>query len=129
MPDKILKMLADKDSCDDAVNARIWCFEHGEKFVAMASHICSPCFEIENHGGVFTTESKYTTSLDAAMSIGVEELEGWVIHITQTGRGFSVTFTLIFKWQTDVKEGTNLPRAIAHARIQALEYVRSQNEK
>jgi len=128
MPETILKMLEDKDSDNDEVNARIWCFvnkytieildiwEHGE-------------FTVKERDGHFDIGEvpKGTTSLDAAMSIGAEELEGWMIDNIQeyADNTFRVILRKMLSTST-VESGflINLARAICHARIQALAYVR-----
>ncbi len=124
MTETILKMLEDKESDNDELNARLWCFEN------------------EFDPGVwvsYTNKSddedflKYTTSLDAAMSIGKEELDGKLIMFWCEDDGLG-TFSCGYYWDESVDrpigriggQAHDLPRAICHARIQALDYVRKE---
>ena len=142
---KILKMLEDPESDNDELNARIWCFEQGAKFVRYRKKT----LVYKDHpsmAGTVTASNipyyKYTTSLDAAMSIGAEELEGWQITIRHSVPISGFQCVLISRMGPDAqriespwssrnsdgklncKQGLIMTRAICHARIQALEYVR-----
>jgi len=129
MPETILKLLEDPDSDNDEVNARIWCFvnkytiaildiwEHGE-------------FTVKERDGHFDIGEipKGTTSLDAAMSIGAEELERWKIYLNEyTNSKGETVFRCVYTKGKDwvmASDMTDIYRAISHARIQALAYVR-----
>lgn len=135
---KILQMLADNDSDNDELNARIYCFLLDYVFEKMEDHMfayshskLTKCL-VHNHGGTALDNiSDYTTSLDAAMSIGAEELEKWAINILTFEDRFEARIHLP---ERIAEDGNNwiyvsgclstMPRAIAHARIQAVEYMR-----
>ena len=119
----ILKMLEDPESDKDEVNAWIWCFERDTDILLMSKDK-KGCRYFNGVCDSTNYPPKYTTSLDAAMSIGAEELEGWTIKVTQTGRGFTVSLTLPYEYMTNIKDFGDMPRAISHARCQALGFVR-----
>ena len=129
----ILKMLEDAESDNDEVNARIWCFEHNYRLLNF-----NPDSPMVDYDGVCVTYPysvyhyhkielpKYTTSFNAAMSIGAEELEGFLVRNHQLKNG-EYEYWLQEKdgpWHTSILHTKDLPRAIACACLQALEYVR-----
>ena len=114
----ILKMLEDPASDNTDIDYLIWCFIEGTEPVSPPG----------DYGFI---GEKYTTSLDAAMSIGAEELEGWYWYASHNVGIYSVVMHKgITKGKYDVEflgeVHSNMPRAICHARIQALEYVRKE---
>lgn len=130
MTETIKKMLQDPDSCNDELNARIWCWKGGKGFVS-ANKAFFVGFQYSDDGETYKDAPQvwakdYTTSLDAAMSIGKDELEGWRL---------SIAHHLHTDWQIHMTNGEttvakyslpDMPRAICFARISALEYVRGQ---
>jgi len=131
MTDTILEMLENADSCDEEVSIRIFAYleryDFGDCKYTGAKNVA-----LYNNGQIVPGcgISEYTTSLDAAMSIGAEELEGWeLIYL-----GIRGTWKCMFRDTNgqQIKTAHNqleAARAICHARCQALEYVRSQNGK
>ena len=135
---KILKMLEDPDSDNDELNARIWCWERNYRLLEFDPG--SPMIDfdgasIEYPHTVYHHHAceipYYTTSLDAAISIGAEELEGWLLNIEQSDSGFVAQLT----YERMVGDNTwfafdneTMPRAICHARLQAREYVRKNHD-
>ena len=135
--EKILKMIEAVDPEDsdtlDEIDARFWCYltEGGIEW---------------NDRHISANFPKYTTSLDAAMSIGEEELQGWQFGIGHSVPidGFQCRLTekmgpgaerIESPWQTrdsagklNCRQGLSMPRAICHARLQALEYVRKNHD-
>ena len=124
---QILKMLEDPESDKDELNARICCYNSDIPY--------RPAQPGQRYG--FRIVPNYTTSLDAAMSIGAEELEGW--HLIRTVKAMA-SGRLVFKtgfqklgldapglehmfltFENDIED---LFCAICHARCQALDYVR-----
>ena len=148
----ILKILEDAESDDDELNARIWCFKNGKEFVGKSGGtVFNPqpeaLFHAESKTMIFSLDNfgpipEYTTSLDAAMSIGAEELEGWQFGIGHSPPIDCFQCRLTEKmgpdaeriespWNSRNKNGTpncqlglTMNRAICSARLQALEYVR-----
>lgn len=123
----IKKMLEDPESDNDEVNARIVCYiknhEYGLNPITKAHSLKN------GYGGWTSVRSRrYTTSLDAAMSIGAEELEGWDI-LLHGGTPYECVMILYSEMALVVRFSSDwlpeIPCAIAHARIQALEYVRN----
>lgn len=137
----ILSMLEDPESDNDELDARIWCFVNEYTYLGdhqIAKSIPRKMFKYkdhkENEKWCVCSEKAvnpymadlYTTSLDAAMSIGAKELEGWGYEaygndncsfwmVCNTNRNFECKI-----------DCDDLPRAICHARIQALEWHRGK---
>lgn len=103
----IKAMLADADSCADELNARIWCWL---KRIEWDDRHTSANFP------------QYTTSLDAAMSIGAKELKGIRMDISvEKSATASIYLRKPFHNWIRAEKLKNLPRAITLARIKALE--------
>lgn len=124
----IKSMLEDPESDNDELNALIWCFEHGKKYLGKTGGAGNNHWIDGHKSNELLCEQHipdFVNSLDAAMSIGAEELEGWRISINDEGDHYQVNF---YNIELDkIIQGyccEILPRAIAHARIQALAYVR-----
>lgn len=110
----IRAMLADADSDNDEIDVAIYEYVTGSLTGAIA------CPE-------------YTTSLDAASSIGADELEGWTWVASTNDSGCHFNFyspnpdhmrNLSRVIQSDFLP--TAPRAICDARLQALEHVRKE---
>ena len=68
----------------------------------------------------------FCTSIDAQEQI---DAEGWVIRVTETGRGFAVTYVLPYEYSTNLKDLPTEPLARLHAKLQVVEYERiKQND-
>ena len=137
MTDTIIKMLCDPESDNDELNARIYAYVGKMKYIRVfkkrGTFQCyHPVYKKTKVEFPYRC-TKYTTSLDAAMSIGENELGGW--HLTRTVEMlddesfiFSTAFTSADGETQFVSHIEDLHRAICHARISALEYVRTQND-
>lgn len=127
----IYKMLGEPGH-DDEINAQIWCWVSGKPFVKIGIHPIAghSMFYIDYDGREMARGfCKYTTSLDAAMSIGAKELEGWWITSCSVGWASIHNHNIVYarkKTFVSPEIEWNQPRAICHARLQALEYVREQ---
>lgn len=125
----ILKMLEDAESDNDEVNVRISAMTKNIDVDYAGTKPHGYYFTKDRRGATFTIAPKYTTSLDAAMSIGAEELEGFLVRNHQLKNG-EYEYWLQEKdgpWHTSILHTKDLPRAIACACLQALEYVRNKN--
>jgi len=137
----ILKMLEDPAADCGELDARIWCFINKRNFLSHEVYDRGPVprgvstppetIKITHDKGLFYISNYYTTSLDRAMDIGAEELEDWRITINQHQNYTDVTlvnrFHMFSAEMIFVTRGAYImdtPRAICHARLQALEYVR-----
>lgn len=123
----IKKMLEDPDSDNDEVNARIECCNRGLKYLGKSGETaCWVAVAKYSTKELLCGEhiSKYTTSLDAAMSIGAEELEGWKMQTLEADKHSTANCRNDIGRKIWSEPCPNTPRAIAHARIQALEYIR-----
>jgi len=136
MTQTILKMLEDSDSCDDELNARICAETH--------SYLKGRYTFKELRGGhlaVYVNANgleellyisdilNYTTSLDAAMSIGKKELSGWSWYASEH---VGIKSFIMHRNMHNERLGevhSTMPRAICYARIAALEYVRKEIKK
>ena len=140
----ICDMLADPESDDQEIAARIWCFDKGyiineDKLNVYGNYIHSFQYSRENgkyinwcgYPELYRSYNRYTTSIDAAMSIGHEELEGWTWVASTNDKGCHFNFyspnpdhmrSLSRVMQSDFL--STIPRAICHAKTQALDYVR-----
>lgn len=139
MTETILKMLEDPESCGDEINIFIWVYvnNHKDEDVSFYREIIPHPYGTEEERKSFILNSDqyeyidYCGSLDAAMSIGAEELEGWVL--TRTAELLDDT-SLIFSTALSSGDGEILfantiedfANAICHARIQAVEYERGR---
>jgi len=142
---KILKMLEDPDSDNVEINAHIRAETHS--YLTIDYKFTE--FECGKHIALYRSHSgakerlyvsdipKYTTSLDAAMSIGTEELEGWKMYIQPAifSMGFNNPYVVFMHEGKKLTRAnmvggnkiiSDMPRAICHARIQALEYMRGK---
>ena len=113
MPETILKMLEDPESDNDGVNGLIWAFTEGIELL------------VYNKG----TYPLYTTCLNAAMSIGADELEDFHLRTIQARLHYAMLDLAIYEGDDPEicfrSSGiSTLARAICHARIQALAYIR-----
>ena len=132
----ILKMLEDPESDKDELNARIWCWRYGKDFhsVARVSNSIHVNWHPENKddcgwSNLYYNNNDYVNSLDAAMSIGAEELEGWYIRNLHCADNKIHACEFVHKTAGGVTS-VSLPdifSAICHARLQALDYVRGKN--
>ena len=137
---KILEMLENPESDKDELNARIWCFEKHVKFLEIRGNN-RPRLSYDNLNYAYKGDRnissipKYITSLDAAMSIGAEELEGWFIQVFVNSESGEPTKNGDVEYLADITRDNpyahktspdlpDMPRAICHARCQALDYVR-----
>ena len=127
---KILKMLEDAESDKDELNARIWCFENEWDWNLLKdgkerkSDGSGEIMQVYSSWREYRDVTKYTISLDAAMSIGAEELRGWVMDMTTLGQAWIQPFEAFKKSKFEAINLPSLPRAICSARLQALDYVR-----
>lgn len=135
---KILEMLTDKDADRDEIDARIWCYQKQYIYVSKfycqkkEDHVAVEIGDVPLNGELHTP--KYTTSANAAMSIGKEELKGWSMVIVDDGQG-GRGCVLQGKFSPNRFESPPSPnctptviRAICHARLQALDCVRGQQK-
>ena len=147
MIEKILKMLEDPESENKEINARIYAFLRLHDNFNVYIHEGGGSVTYRHNSWTEDNQSvlyhlfdmhNYTTSLDAAMSIGAEELEGWAMTIESvlvTETVGDVDMPSKIMWDADIDKdgagfgmnaGLTAPRAICHARIQALEYLRRE---
>ena len=140
--EKICGMLKDPDSCDDEIDANIQWFLNKECWEKEGwifnENFRPPRITKRVMASMKPRPPKYTTSLDAAMSIGAEELEGWAMTIESvlvTETVGDVDMPSKIMWDADIDKdgagfgmnaGLTAPRAVCHARIQALEYLRRE---
>lgn len=143
----ILNLLEDPESDNSELNARIWCWVRNNDIVSIESdgiQYTSTCNSKRDgvrtevrlrkypKNGVKNMSCAYTTSLDAAMSIGHEELEGWGIDIWERTSVIATIYSPLSQNEEvefDTPRVGQLPtmsRAICHARCQALDHVRKE---
>jgi len=133
---KISDMIADKESDDDELNARVWCwlnefhYRHHNYLDSDRKKPLTTFTAMSNEGHFEKVHLiNYTTSLDAAISIGADELEGWRVLIVEDEKGnFSCMYSKDGKIFPPAQAAwlLTMPRAICSARIQALDYERKK---
>ena len=127
---KIFKMLEDPESDKDELNARIQWFIYGDAW-KKEGWVFNKKFSPPRITKIYQMKPKpdnYTTSLDAAMSIGAEELSEWDIYINQYGDSGKFFRCILSRYgprkSVTAQYIPDMPRAICHARLQALDRVR-----